>query len=102
MKRAAFDQRDDASQAIPDERRRPCALCKGATLVEMLSQYGARCKRCYSAFLTEKLPTPQTMGNKVTGGPKDWAKALRERERSGDKLSPAQKEAWRSALGDRL
>lgn len=99
MKRSAFDQKNDTAAVSMDERRRPCACCKGSTLVETLTQYGARCNRCYSAYLVEKLPTPQTIGNKVTGGPKDWSRALREREDAGERLSPVQKTMWRSALG---
>lgn len=32
-------------------------------------------------------------------GMRDWAHRLREREERGDKLTPLQREAWRTALG---
>ena len=98
MKRAVFDQRDD-SVGMPLDKRRPCMSCSKPTLIGTLSQYGARCKGCYDDYCAAKLPTPPTTGNKLTGGPKDLAKALRQREEAGERLSPVQKTMWRSALG---
>lgn len=78
------------------EVRMPCHLCGGATLWATLSQYGARCYGCYVAYCR----TPQS-GPKFVGdgrlGPTQWADALRQREQSGERLTPFQREAWRRA-----
>jgi hypothetical protein len=61
MKRNDFDPRDDTPLpphgAPPLENRLPCRACGTATLIATLSNYGARCFRCYEDYCRE--PTPK-------------------------------------------
>lgn len=86
-----------AEQGGDDTNRLPCMWCKAPTLREVLAQYGARCRTCYEGYLRERQPSPD-IGDKRTGGPKAWAHALRRREEAGEKLTQAQRDAWRGAL----
>lgn len=80
-----------------EARRLPCAWCKEPTLVATLTQYGARCFRCYEASCRTQQPSP-AIGDKRKGGPKAWAHSLKAREQAGERLTPAQQAAWRDAL----
>ena len=77
----------------------PCSRCGTPTLPGTLATYGARCYGCYLDLLRDPQPSPRAMGDKRVGGPKAWAHALQRREQSGERLSPAQAEMWRAALG---
>jgi len=80
-------------------RRTPCLWCKSLTLVETLNQYGARCFNCYEAYCREPQPAPSVMADKRHGDPKAWAEALKQREEAGERLTLAQRDMWRAALG---
>lgn len=80
------------------ERRLPCRFCGQSTLIETLSQYGARCWSCYEAYC-QQLQTSPHVGDK-TGGPRAWAYELRNREQRGERLSIVQREMWRQAIGE--
>lgn len=93
-----------------------CAFCGMSEESETLSRYGARCGACFDAYRSQcrpakPMPTPQERraildrlrASLVAAGRpgKDWAIRLQAREKSGEPLSPFQKEAWRRALGVR-
>src|SRR6478752_5166757 len=97
MKRSAFDPNAEVdSSPIKIEQRKACMCCGTSTLKTMLSQYGARCVRCYEAFCVYKQVYPP-LGDR-TKDAKSWATVLRGREQRGERLKPAQKEMWRTAL----
>lgn len=79
------------------EDRMPCRWCGVPTNTKTLALLGARCHGCYVAFCNEKQPTPEFMGDRRLD-PKSWAKALKAREESGERLSTAQRQMWRAAL----
>lgn len=74
----------------------PCGACGKLTQRVSLSQHGARCLGCFEAYCRETKPFPAY--DKRTGGARAWAHALKAQEESGDRLTPAQKAMWRSAL----
>ena len=76
----------------------PCRWCQAPTQRATLGHYGARCFRCYEAFLLDPQKAVD-VGDKRKSGPRDWAHALKRREEAGEKLSPAQREMWRAAIG---
>lgn len=41
------------------------------------------------------------IGGRSDADPKEWAKVLRVRELSGDRLSEIQRQAWRDVLGEK-
>ncbi len=73
----------------------PCSECKKQTLVQTLTQYGARCHSCFEFYLTQASKT-ETANRRE--GPKAWAHHLRAREFAGARLTPAQRTMWREAL----
>src|SRR5512146_2386823 len=79
-----------------DSGRLECKWCGTPTLWGTLAQYGARCLDCYERYVRESHPWP-AVGDKNIG-PKAWAHALKEREQSGERLTGAQRDAWRGAL----
>lgn len=81
--------------------RQPCSKCEESTLLTVLAQHGGWCVGCYDAYCREPQPEPPWMADKRTGGPRAWAYALRTREESGERLTPAQKAMWRAAIGQR-
>lgn len=76
----------------------PCRWCDTPTAHSTLSTYGARCYPCYLAYCREAQPSPD-VGDKRNRGSRDWARALKHREESGERLSPAQRDMWREAIG---
>ena len=81
------------------EGRLPCRWCQKQTLVSTLAEYGARCFACYEAYCRDVPRAPQT-GDKRRG-PRAWAYALRDREQAGERLTIAQRAAYRDALASR-
>ena len=77
-----------------------CTICGKQTLVKTLIQYGARCFSCYGRFLTEGRRSESA--DKRRDGQKAWAWHLRARELASARLSPTQREMWRSALSHEL
>lgn len=75
----------------------PCRKCGAMTAHATLRMYGAQCLDCYRSDSQQTGPSPRYDARQ---GPKAWAYALRDRERSGERLSGAQKQMWRSAIGD--
>jgi uncharacterized membrane protein len=118
MKRNAFDDQND--RRVADDfldGHLPCRWCQATTPKADLATYGARCRRCYEAYCAEANPRnrvavgPMTLAEKQAvirsianigkggvRGPKDWAHRLCSREQAGERLSPAQRKAWREAL----
>jgi hypothetical protein len=83
--------------AVPIEDREPCRWCNAPTLRETLSNYGARCFRCFEAWQAERHEVPD-VGNKPDRGMRDWAHALKRRHEAGERLTVAQVVAYKSAL----
>jgi hypothetical protein len=103
--------REVVKQLAGDDRM-ACRWCNKLTLVETLNQYGARCFECYEAYCHEvpggSVPTTRSekfalLGQirqviaQPTRDPKQWAYDLQQRELRGDRLTPAQRDAWRAA-----
>lgn len=82
--------------------RLPCLWCNAPTAGTTLAAYGARCLRCYEAYCREQQPSPPFAADKRKDGNKAWAHALRAREKSGERLSFAQREMWRAAARNQL
>lgn len=90
-----------------------CWKCHGETSWAHASMCGGMCARCYEAYLfdhtTQRRVTHRDAMMKLTAfvrqmtseqrDHKAWARALRDREASGEKLNERQREAWRTALG---
>lgn len=111
--------------AVADDflaNHQPCRVCGVSTPYDDLADLGSRCRQCYGAFLREGNPgwmpnrplTPDERSKvirKARAGlaslgrqnrdPKAWAHALKAREESGEHLTIAQRDAWRSALQTR-
>lgn len=91
----------------------PCAWCGNREDREALGRNGARCGPCYAAYLGEIRPRHPVSRSEAlrklhslaaaiadrNRDPKDWAKRLRHREESGERLHAVQASAWRIALG---
>lgn len=74
----------------------PCRECKGSAAAETLSSYGGRCGACHAAYCRAPRTWPD-VGDKRKG-PRDWAHALKRRHEAGDNLTPAQVDAYQTAL----
>lgn len=97
MKRSAFDPNSEVdSKPIQVDQRKACMCCGTSTLKTMLSQYGARCARCFESYQESKVDYPP-LGDRAKDA-KSWAVVLRGREQRGERLRPVQKEMWRTAL----
>jgi hypothetical protein len=115
MRRTAFDEARD--QRIADDVGASyiaCKVCGKQTLIETLTEYGARCFECYGKHCGQGRehgqsfvkPDPVRLKRYLTQlangiresqrSPRSWADRLREREESGEHLTIAQREAWRS------
>ena len=77
--------------------RLQCRFCGKPTLRETLSQYGARCFECFTAYCSARPFYPDT-GDKRIDGPRSWAHALKRRHEQGDRLTPSQVSAYKAAL----
>jgi hypothetical protein len=101
MQRSVFSQlADQREQGCGEEhqgRYLPCAVCRTQTQAATLSQYGARCFSCWETYRTGPLPKTPDVGDKKNSGPRDWIRALRRRDEAGERLTPAQRGAWREA-----
>lgn len=89
-----------------------CRFCGCTASYETLSSYGARCGACYAAYLRgdrepmthlsveEKKDIAGALRTVLTSRPPAhaWAERLRERENAGERLTPAQRNAWRAVL----
>ncbi len=85
-----------ASAAEEPPKEGPCIECGKVTKNETLSNYGARCFKCYEAYLAA-MPKVDT-ADKRSEGPKAWAMRLKRLEATGVRLSSVQKTMWRAAL----
>ena len=83
-------------QVANDDQRLPCMFCHAPTLRETLTQYGARCHRCFEAYLVAALPPARNIGDRAD--PRSWAKALKERHDAGERLTFAQRDMYRAVL----
>lgn len=87
-----------------------CRYCGKQTLVETLSNYGARCFDCFESYCAkagESSSDPARIrasiariGQGGEKGPKAWAYALRERHQNGEWLTSAQVSAYHSVIRD--
>lgn len=99
---------DDAPNQAPSYRYLPCRVCGKSTLVETLSNYGARCFSCFEAYCaaagTSAAPVTREavkrIGQGGEGGLRAWAYRLRERHQGGERLTRAQVDAYQAVLGD--
>lgn len=70
-----------------------CRRCQATAARETLSNYGSLCGPCYGAYCREtRAPAP------VSGGRAEWAFSLKARADAGERLTPAQTDAYRAAL----
>lgn len=77
----------------------PCSWCGDATSVATLTTLGSRCDRCFAAYGRAPQSTPHLPSKEQRlANPKAWALALREREQAGERLTLAQRTAWRAAI----
>lgn len=80
----------------------PCRVCGKSTLVETLSNYGARCYACFDAYCANAgsragRVSRSAIGRIGQGGKgRAWAHALRERHQGGERLTKAQVDAYQS------
>jgi hypothetical protein len=86
----------DEDNAIAEDRL-PCRYCGKPTLRETLTQYGARCFRCYEDYLAKALSERVDVGDQRKSL-KSWAHALKRRHESGEPLSRYQITAYQEAL----
>ena len=81
------------------DRQMPCRKCQTATSIAHLSTFGAQCFPCYQRWLHAKpVPTPD-VGNKQSNGPRDWIRALAQRDPKT--LTQFQRDALAEARGAR-
>jgi hypothetical protein len=85
------------SPPLAEYDRLPCRLCNAATQRETLTDYGARCFRCFEAWQNERHEVPD-IGDRTGRGLRDWAHALKRRHDAGERLTPAQVAAYKAAL----
>lgn len=93
----ARDQKIADEFIKPEDELLECTFCHRPTKRGTLSAYGARCFPCYEAYGNEPQSYPDT-GDKGQD-PRGWARALKRREDSGERLTPAQRAMCRSAIG---
>jgi hypothetical protein len=74
----------------------PCSRCAALATCETLATYGGQCFGCYERYRQEPQPTVN-VGDK-RDSLRSWARALKAREQGGDRLTWAQKQAWREVL----
>jgi hypothetical protein len=74
----------------------PCGWCNALATRETLATYGGRCFGCYERYRQEPQPTVN-VGDK-RDSLRSWAHALKAREQAGDRLTWAQKQAWREVM----
>lgn len=104
----AQDQRiaDEFGQAM-----HPCSVCGQQTEYATMVSYGARCGRCFNAWVTQgktyrrnltaddrRAIVARMRAALQSNGGRAWAYALKDREAAGEVLSIAQRDAWRRAL----
>lgn len=72
----------------------PCRKCGAQAQVATLSQYGAQCVACFETYCTARQPAPSLPARR-----EDWAKELRARHKSGERLTRFQVACYEAALG---
>lgn len=105
-----------AAQSEESTSTLACLACNVHTDWQTLSNFGARCRRCFSAYANggryplQPDDEPMTKAEKTAlllhlkgmlanrEPDKGWAYRLRDKERSGVDLTFHQRWAWRSAL----
>lgn len=79
---------------------KPCRYCGAMTKHDVLAMHGARCMRCYNAYLTAPQDWPNTPMDLGKGDRLAWVKRLEyRRDVLGEKLNPVQLDAMKRALG---
>jgi len=104
----SYKPSQDEQQQDGPVRYLPCRYCGKQTLVETLSQYGARCFSCFEAYCAEAGRKHYSVNRDATirigqggdGGPRAWAYKLRERHQNGERLTRAQVEAYQAVTND--
>lgn len=74
-----------------------CRLCRASADYATVSSLGGMCLRCYDAYRSEA-PAIRTPAADSSTDKRAWARALKAREEAGERLSPVQREMWRTAL----
>lgn len=92
--------RKQMAQQAAQERHLECRTCRTPTAYETLSSYGGLCGSCYGRYCREQTPgikgeLPQGMAKEH---PRAWAHRLKDRDDSGELLTPPQREMYREAL----
>ena len=98
---------ESAAEQAPSYRYLPCRVCGKSTLVETLSNYGARCFSCFGAYCHNAGSRPgpvsraalKRIGQGGDGGPREWAYRLREQHQGGGRLTRVQIDAYRAVCG---
>lgn len=88
----------------PDEDREgapplPCRQCQRPTPRKVLSDHGAMCPGCYTAWQRRDLMPSPNVGDKAKDGPRAWIAALQRRADVGEKLTQYQRECLDMAQG---
>lgn len=121
MKRTAFDERQD--RQIADDylaNHMACSFCRSMTPNSDLAIFGARCQACYAEYTAARNPSwwpnrplkpheraavirrareaVSRIGAAGARDPRQWARDLKAREESGERLTIAQRDSWRYAL----
>jgi hypothetical protein len=109
----SFNNARERQESAPESgpvRYLPCKYCGKQTLVETLSQYGARCLPCFDAYCAQDgtgrksrgidRAAIERIGKGGEGGPRAWADRLRERHQAGERLTRTQIEAYKAVANE--
>lgn len=92
-----LDIRKRTAEKMADEDRLPCMSCRTPTLLVTLTEYGARCFRCYETYCSTRTLAPKRRLD-PRDDPRNWARNLKARHDEGEILSPMQVDAYKAAL----
>ena len=91
----------EAGETIPEPK--PCLYCGAMTAHAVLAMHGARCMRCYNAYLTARQDWPNTPMDIGKGDRLAWVKRLEyRRDVLGERLNAVQLDAMKRAKGPLL
>lgn len=85
--------RQETARRMGEDDGLSCWRCRQSANRETLSAYAGMCGPCFGAYCREtRAPAP------ITGGRSEWAFSLKARHDAGERLTPAQVDAYRCAL----
>jgi hypothetical protein len=73
-----------------------CRVCNASAQWKTLSDHGGMCYPCYQHYCGTSMLSMRDVGSRDQ--PRSWAHALKLRHDSGERLTPAQVNAYRSVL----